>query len=109
MAKNGAKGTKLAKAALARITNITTGATSTTDARVSPMAQSLGITFDGNNNVLDNGTNDELVLINAKIDAMAVLFGITFDIDGSIITENYTTHTHDYDNNGIADVTDGVN
>ena len=106
MSKNGAKGTKLAKAALARINNITSGTTGTIDQRVSPMAQSLGITFDGNNNVLDNGTNDDILLINAKIDAIAALFKITFDASGSIVAEEYTTHTHNY---GISEVTEGIN
>ena len=106
MAKNGAKGTKLAKAALARINNITSGTTGATDQRVSPMAQSLGITFDGNNNVLNNDTNDDISLINAKIDAIAALFEITFDTSGAITTEEYTSHTHNY---GTSDVTEGIN
>jgi len=113
MAKNGKKGTKLAKAALARISNITSGATSITDARVSPMAQSLGITFDGNNNVLDNEINDNIALINAKIDSLATLLGVTFDGLGGIVTETYTQHSHDYeDDDGVTlttKATGGVN
>jgi len=50
-----------------------------------------------------------LILTNAKIAAIAALLGITFDVDGNITVEDYTSHTHNYEDSGVPEVTDGVN
>jgi len=50
-----------------------------------------------------------LILTNAKIAAIAALLGITFDVDGNITVEDYTSHTHNYEDSGVPEVTAGVN
>ena len=42
---------------------------------------------------VDNN-DDDIALINAKIDAIASLFNIVFNEDGTIKSEDYSTHTH---------------
>jgi len=112
----------LSKAAIAKVNNIIQGATGVTDPRVSPMAQSLGITFNGNNNVTGNTTTtrlgtaetdinnlegrattseSRLDVVENQIAAIASVLGITFNPDGTLATEAYTAHTHSYeDDNG---------
>jgi len=57
--------------------------------------------------ISDNTT--ALILTNAKIVAIAALLGITFDVDGNITVEDYTSHTHNYEDSGVPEVTAGVN
>ena len=121
MANNGKRGQALGKAALAKATRIIAGDTTTHDPKVSPMAQSLGITFDANNNVTGNQTTDDIAAIDSKattnandiqvlsnkINAIAAVLGITFNGDGTLASEGYSTHTHAYLDGTIADTDDG--
>jgi hypothetical protein len=84
--------------------------------------QDLEITFDANNNVDVDGikntvtantaniaTNtDSIAALTVKLDNVANLFGITFNSDGTIATESYTGHTHDYVDSTIEDTADGT-
>ena len=85
----------IAKSALAKANRIQSGETTTTDARVSPMAQSLGITFDSNNNVNTNQTNDDISDLQARLTAL----------ENRLL--NYESHTHTYEDDTIADTSDG--
>lgn len=61
MATNGVKGQKLAKTALAKNNSLQVTIVGDYEAdrqRFQSMAQDLGVTFDGNNNVLDNTIKD---------------------------------------------------
>ncbi|QDF29008.1 hypothetical protein [Halarcobacter anaerophilus] len=51
--------------------------------------------------------DEALTIINAKIDSLSNLFGITYNTDGTIATESYTTHTHNYEDTTINDTVDG--
>ena len=46
--------------------------------------------------------------LNAKMNALATLFTLVFNQDGSMASEAYTTHTHDYEDATIADTADGT-
>jgi hypothetical protein len=129
MATNGAKGQKLGKAALARVNSVASGDVTTVDARVSPMAQSLGIVFGTNYTVASNQTtarlttvesaisnlegrvtsneDDKLIAMN-KLNAIATVLGITFNSDGTLNTEAYSSHTHSYEDSTINDTADGT-
>ena len=104
------KGEKLAKASLAVTRNKVSIEGDYEDDRqkFNAMLQDLAITFDANNNVLDNGIKDDVTLLKAKMSALATLFGITFDASGNITAESYTTHTHSYQDGTINDTADGT-
>lgn len=71
----------------------------------------LGITTNrvSNRLVLDASVlSDKLDLVSNKMDAIAALFGMTFDVDGVLTAENYTAHTHDYNDKTISDTGDGT-
>lgn len=119
MATNGAKGQHLAKAALAKANGIIAGTTGTTDARVSPLSQSLGVTYDANKNVIANTTTARIGVLEtetdvlqgkvstleAKLASIVAMFGIAFDANNAISSEGYTTHVHAYeDDNGTTTV-----
>ncbi len=61
--------------------------------------------------ILQNTTigtiNDDINIIDTKINSIASLFGITFNTDGTIDTEAYTQHTHNYTDTTITDTEDG--
>ena len=127
--ENTQRAKSLAKAALAKsnraITVIGGGSTDNT-AKIMSMASSLGITFSGNN-VSTNQTNTDIQFnttainllstavtkVNNKMDALAGVLGVTFNADGTLNTEIYSTHAHDYDDdNGttvVTKTTTGVN
>lgn len=122
------KNYSLSKAALARVNNIETGVTYAIDSRVSPLSQSLGITYDADSNIVINSTNNDIdalqndshthsnkatldntteafttVQVN-QIAAIATALGITFNVDGTINVDGYAAHTHSYlDNDGTTD------
>jgi hypothetical protein len=53
-----------------------------------------------------NTLNNNINLINTKMSNFASLFGVTFNADGTINTENYSIHKHDYiDTNKDIDTT----
>ena len=96
------KATKLAKVGIAKVSRVTSGTTSVTDARVSPLSQSFEVTYDANKNVLTNGTLDRIaVLEDQSLDSriteletqIALLLSHTHsyeDDDGTIITTKTT-------------------
>jgi len=54
-------------------------------------------------------SNDtSIALINEKINTLASLFSLVFNDDGTLDSEDYTTHTHDYIDSTISDTTDGT-
>ena len=60
--RTGAGRQKLAKAAMAKVNNVSvdiTGIAGDTIAKLGSLSQSLGVTYDGNNNILDHTLNDE--------------------------------------------------
>ncbi len=57
----------LAKSAMAKANNIESGTTTTIDARVSPLSQSLGITYDTAHNVVGNQTNDDITDLQTRV------------------------------------------
>jgi len=93
------------------------------------LALENGITFDANGDiqanelydkaeiamevlgVSTNTVNHRLVLdesiLNNKLNAIANLFGVTFNGDGTINTESYNGHTHEYADATINDTADG--
>ena len=53
-------------------------------------------------------SNDtDIALINQKIDTIAAIFSIVFNSDGTLSSEEYSTHAHDYVDSTIADTEDG--
>ena len=117
-----ARSKSLAKAALAKSNRsiiVSAGGLTDNSERIASMASSLGISF-SSNTVSSNQTNldiqsntDNINLlstattkINNKIDAISAVLGLTFNPDGTLDTEIYSTHAHDYDDdNGTAVVT----
>jgi len=85
----------LAKTALAKINNVEAGTTTTVDARVSPLSQSLGVTYDSNNNVTSNQTNDDIADLQTRLTALENRLS------------NYENHTHSYTDDTINDTADG--
>ena len=85
----------LAKSAIAKVNNIETGTMTTTDARVSPLSQSLGVTYDNANNIISNQTNDNIADLQARLT----------NLENRLA--NYETHTHDYIDSTINDTDDG--
>ena len=54
-------------------------------------------------------SNDtDITLINEKINTLASLFSLIFNSDGTLNSEAYTTHTHNYTNSTIQDTADGT-
>lgn len=49
---------------------------------------------------ISNNT-EAINLLNARVNSIANLFGITFDSNGAIVSENYTSHTHSYEDDTI--------
>jgi hypothetical protein len=45
--------------------------------------------------------------LNAKISAISSVFGITFNEDGTLNTESYSSHKHNYEDSTITDTPDG--
>lgn len=92
------------------------------------LVTSLGVTFTDNyvnnndtvnalnntindlNNVINNlnSTISDLNIAEQKIDEIANLLGITFDANGILTAEEYTTHTHGYEDSTITDTADGT-
>ena len=117
-----ARSKSLAKAALAKSNRsiiVSAGGLTDNSQRIASIASSLGISF-SSNTVSSNQTNldiqsntDNINLlstattkINNKIDAISAVLGLTFNPDGTLDTEIYSTHAHDYDDdNGTAVVT----
>lgn len=58
-------------------------------------------------NIIDSFEGD-ISAINSKLDKIVQLFSIVFDSDGSIASNNYTTHKHNYTDATIADTADGT-
>ncbi len=83
----------LAQAALGKANSISAGTTTTVDARVSPLSQSLGVTYDSNNNVTGNQTNYDIADLQARIT----------DLENRLA--NYENHTHSYDDDNGTTVT----
>ena len=81
--------------ALSKIKKIEEGTTSTTDARVSPLSQSLGITYDSNNNVVSNKTNDNITNLQTRLTVLENRLS------------DYENHTHNYIDSTINDTSDG--
>ena len=130
---------RLAKAALAKTNNVTyeiTGVYENDRLRFQSVSQDFGVTYDANNNVATNGIKSNVATLQAsshthankvvldgvtqtdidnvrlnttKIANIAALLGITFDVNGAIVTEDYSVHTHNYDDGGVSEVTGGVN
>ena len=95
-----------------------------------------GVAFDGdtilNNDLLDNANimmsvlgvstnrvnnrlvvdasilSDKLDLVSNKLDVIASVLGVTFNVDGTLDAETYSTHTHGYNDETIADTDDGT-
>jgi hypothetical protein len=106
MAKD--KSSKLSKLALSKSYNIQ----ALIDKLNNTTAGDLSDRIDGNDYDIENlqtnltSINTNINLINTKINNFANLFGITFNADGTIDTENYLTHKHDYiDTNNDEDTT----
>ena len=54
-------------------------------------------------------SNDtDIALINEKINTIASLFSLLFNSDGSLSSEVYTSHVHEYIDSTIADTVDGT-
>ncbi len=54
-------------------------------------------------------SNDaDITLINTKIDTIASLFSLVFNSDGTLSSEAYSSHKHDYIESTIADTADGT-
>lgn len=81
--------------ALQKIKKIETGETTITDPRVSPLSQSFGITYDSNNNVVSNNTNDNIIDLQTRLTKL----------ENRLV--NYENHTHNYIDTTINDTTDG--
>ncbi len=60
------------------------------------------------NNTTVGNLQSQIDLINRKIDAIAGLFSILFNTNGTLSSEAYTTHTHNYEDETIADTADGT-
>lgn len=107
--KNG-RGEKLAKASLAVSRNKVsiTGDYEDDKQKFNAMVQDLAITFDSNNNVLDNGIKDDVTLLKSKMESLVALLGVVFNSSGNITSESYTTHTHSYQDGTINDTADGT-
>lgn len=109
---------RLAAAAIAKVNSNTVNIEGIYEAdrqKFQALSQDLGITFDSNNNITSNqiktdvNTLDSSVdILNNKIAAIASVLGITFNADGTLATEEYTTHTHSYVDTTIADTADGT-
>ena len=116
------RGQSLGKAAIARTTRIGDGTVTAVDARVSPMTQILGITFDANSNIVDSTVTNAVSANTAASHShnnSAVLDAITASFTTAINAHindletrlaalelalaNYTTHTHNYSDGTIAD------
>lgn len=87
------KSDKLAKASLARINGVVAGTTTTVDARVSPLSQSLGITYDANHNVLSNQTDSRITTLESQVATLQAQVTALL------------THTHNYTDNDTSMVT----
>jgi len=121
-----ADGSKLAKIAIAHVRNIERGSTLVSDPRVSPLSQSFGVTYDGNNNILNNTTTTRIgslendththtnkaildatnasytVVINTHIDDLETRLAAL-----ELALAAYATHTHNYNDATITDTADG--
>lgn len=86
----------LSRAALGKVNSISAGTTTTVDARVSPLSQSLGVTYDSNNNVTGNQTNDDIADLQNRITSLENRLA------------NYENHTHAYTDDTITDTNDGT-
>lgn len=115
--KGGARGQTLAKAALAKASNIEQGTTSVFDPRVSPLSQSLGVTYDSNYNITGNNTNDRLDAIESDYVTEAPSDGNTYGrlngnwtqvisgVNDHTLLTNIGTNTHAQIDAHIADDT----
>ncbi len=67
-----------------------------------------------NNTTVGSLSNDigniqtELTTLNTRIVNFASLFGVVFNPDGTITSEDYTTHKHNYKDKTINDTDDGT-
>ena len=100
----------LSRAALGKVNSISAGTTTTVDARVSPLSQSLGVTYDSNNNVTGNQTNDDITDLQNKINSLE---NNVSDLQNRITNlenrlANYENHTHSYTDDTITDTDDGT-
>ena len=74
----------------------------------------LGTRIDSNDNDIAtlgsraDSHDSDISLINTKIDTLATIFSIVFNADGTLNSEAYTAHTHDYVDSTIADTADGT-
>lgn len=83
----------IARASLAKVNSVTEGTTTTVDGRVSPMSQSLGITFDSAHNVTGNTTNSDILDLQTRLTALE---------DRLVISEaNMTANTNQITKNSI--------
>jgi hypothetical protein len=60
-----------------------------------------------NNTLNINNIHNTLTVMQTQIQSISNLFGITYNPDGTIQNENYTAHTHNYEDATISDTTDG--
>ena len=116
------RGQSLGKTAIARTTRIGDGTVTTVDARVSPMTQILGITFDANSNIVNSIVTDAVSANTAArhshsnsavLNATSASFttAINEHINNletrlaalELALANYATHTHNYNDGTIAD------
>jgi len=106
---------RLARAALARTSNLESGVTGTNDPRTTTLATSLGVTFNGDlvatNTTVDRVTTNENDIIalqgrvsTAESDVIALQTAVA---DLQVLLANYTTHTHSYVDTAISDTADG--
>jgi len=68
----------------------------------------LNALIDTLNNTTIGTINDDISMLNKKIDALSSVFGLVFNADGTLASEAYSTHTHKYEDDTIADTSDGT-
>ena len=96
------RGQYLGKAALARTIRIGDGTINTVDARVSPIAQILGIAFDTNGNIISSTVIDTVTANTTHIADLETRLSAL-----EIALADYATHTHNYSDGTIADTATG--
>ena len=105
------KGKKLAKAALAKTNTIQVsieGDYEDSRQRFNSLSTALGVTYDGNNNVVDEQIVDDVALLQSQVLSLVTLLNSTFNGLGNIDVDGYSSHTHDYNDGTIADTDDGT-
>lgn len=90
----GIRGKKLAKAALAKSNTVQadlSGISGETVAKLSSLSQSLGVTYDGNNNVDNNSTNNRLDALESSVGTTVITANANYTVvsgDGIILASN---------------------